>query len=432
MNERTVQIILFVLGGLCLIAGVILITTNHGLCGGAFVFAGTLLILIGAIGPSTVKNFKMGWGKDGFYCSFGRYKYSEKKLKTVHKYVEVSANPIAEISTNPKELPGKIELPEKTEFSFKRREASPEESKILKKAAQELPPAEIKIKAEKLIEAAEKRKEGERAPEDYLALALKAWKDKNFDEGLGLAYSGLNLNPKNKKTQAGLYNALGLIYPNFKSYELSEENYKKAIEIDEKAYWLHNNLGTVYYHQKKYNDAERAYKEALRLKPDYFYAYNNLGIIYAEQKKYALAETEFNETLKLNPNSLNAHSNLGFLYYLQGDYQKAEKKFKECLHLNPDDADTYNTLGLLYFDLKRWEEASDHFGQALSHDQSSSESIAGKAITLLRLGKDDEALALFRKAVSLDPEFKDPKVLQEKYSWSDQACEAAWELIERL
>ena len=364
MNERTVQIILFVLGGLCLIAGVILITTNHGLGGGAFVFAGTLLILIGAIGPSTVKNFKMGWGKDGFYCSFGRYKYSEKKLKTVHKYVEVSANPIAEISTNPKELPGKIQLPEKTEFSFKRREASPEESKILKKAAQEIPPAEIKIKAEKLIEAAEKRTERERAPEDYLMLAVKAWKEKNFEEGLGWAYSGLKLNPKNKRTQAELYNVLGVIYKDLKSYELAEANYKKALEFNEKAYWVIYNLGNIYYFQKKkYDDAERMYKEVLSLNPEYF----------------------------------NACTNLGFLL----------------------------------FDTERFEEALDQFNISLEIE-SDPDKYAGKAISLSKLGRQEEALNAYKTAVSQDSKYLDLTRIRDENFWSEEACEASRELIERL
>ena len=166
-----------------------------------------------------------------------------------------------------------------TELSL-RREAPQEESEILKEVTQENPPEEIKIEAEKLIEAAEKRKEGERAPEDYLALAFKAWEDKNFEESLGLAYSGLNLNPKNKETQEGFFNTLGILHREIKSYKLAEKNFKKALEIDEEAYWVHNNLGVLYSHQKDFDRAKDYINLALKINPQYAKGYNNLGLVF--------------------------------------------------------------------------------------------------------------------------------------------------------
>ncbi len=283
------------------------------------------------------------------------------------------------------------------EFSFKHRTAPLEESKILSEAAQENPPEEIKMQLEKLIEAAEKRKEEERAPEDYLTLALNALKDKNFDKGLGLAYSGLNLDPKNKKTQVGLYNGLGILYQGLKSYALAKENYKKALKIDEKAYWVHGNLGNTYYHQKKYDDAKRAYKEALRL----------------------------------NPNSCEAHSNLGVFFYQQKNLPEAELEYREAVRLNPTEPQSHSNLGFLLFDKKQYEEALNHFDMALENEITP-DTHAGQAICLSKLGRQEEALSTYKTAVSQNSKYLDLTQMREENVWSEQACEAARELIERL
>ena len=195
-------------------------------------------------------------------------------------------------------------------------------------------------------------------------LAVKAWKEKNFEEGLGWAYSGLKLNPKNKRTQAELYNVLGVIYKDLKSYELAEANYKKALEFNEKAYWVIYNLGNIYYFQKKkYDDAERMYKEVLSLNPEYF----------------------------------NACTNLGFLL----------------------------------FDMERFEEALDQFNISLEIE-SDPDKYAGKAISLSKLGRQEEALNAYKTAVSQDSKYLDLTRIRDENFWSEEACEASRELIERL
>ncbi len=213
------------------------------------------------------------------------------------------------------------------------------------------------------MEAAEKRTERERAPEDYLALAINAWQEKNVEEGLGWAYFGLNLNPKNNETKVGLYNVLGSIYQGRKWYKPAEENYKKALEINEKAYLVHYNLGIVYYDQKLYDNAERQYKETLRLKPDFRSAYNNLAFIL--------------------------------------------------------------------FDIAQYEEALNHFNTSIEI-KTTPDSYAGKAISLSKLDQQEEALSAYKTAVSQDSKYLDLTRMRNEKSWSEQALEAARELIDRL
>ena len=278
-----------------------------------------------------------------------------------------------------------------------RRVAPQEESEILKEAAQKNPPPEIKKEAEKLFEAAEKRREEERAPEDYLALAVKAWEDKNFGEGLGWAYSGLNLNPKNDETRIELFNTLGMLYQDLKSYYLAEENYKKALEIDKKSDWIHYNLGSVYFDQKKYDDAEKAFNEVLRLDPDFDYAQLGLGALFYQQKNFPEAELKFREVIRLNSHESYGHSHLGFLL----------------------------------FDTERYEKALTQFNVALEI-KFNSDNYAGKAISLSKLGRQEEALSAYKTAVSKDSKYLDLTRMRDEELWSEQALEAARELIDRL
>ena len=204
-------------------------------------------------------------------------------------------------------------------FSIERHKYSEEERQTAAQAGQKDVPPEIKQKLTRIIVDAGKRKDAERAPEDYLVLANQAWEEKKYENGLGLAYSGLRLAPKDPRTRAGLYNIIGIIYSNLKSHSLSEKNYRKAIQIDDTFSLFHYNLGNLYADQKKYDLAEAEYKKALELDPKDADAYCNLGALYSEQKKYELAEAALNKALELGPELKEVQENLKELRKLRSE-----------------------------------------------------------------------------------------------------------------
>lgn len=260
-------------------------------------------------------------------------------------------------------------------FSLERHQYSEEERQAAVQSGQKEVSPEIKQKLDQIADEAKKRKDEERAPEDYLVLANEAWDKKKYEEGLQLAYTGLQLESKDKRTLASLYNVLGINYSMLDSYLLAEKNYKKAIEIDKTFHLPHYNLGVLYKSQKKDEEAEKAYQKALELNSRDVLAYNNLGVLYSDQRKYEKAEKAFKRALKLNPNAARFHNNLGNLYSDQKKYEKAEKAYQKALELSPLDAIFHNNIGSLYIDQKKYDLAEISLNKALELDPDLKEAL---------------------------------------------------------
>ena len=292
-------------------------------------------------------------------------------------------------------------------ISWERYEYSKEERQIAAQAGQKDIPPEIKQKLDQIVENAKRRKDEERAPEDYLVLANQAWDEKRYEDGFSLVYAGLNLNPKDSRTRADLYNVLGMIYYDLNSGPLSEENYRKAIQFDVKNNFAHNNLGILYADQKKYTKAEDAYKKALNLDPQFVDAHYNLGNLYADQKKYTKAEAAYQKALKLDSDSADVHYSLGNLYADQKEYTKAEDAYEKALKLNPNYVDAQHNLGVLYANQKKYTKAEDAYKKVLKLDSDSADAHYGLGNLYADQREYTKAEDAYKKALDLDPKLKE-------------------------
>ena len=82
------------------------------------------------------------------------------------------------------------------------------------------------------------------------------------------------LAPKQQKSEAA------------RQYGLAEEEFKKAIAIDEGYLEAHVNLARLYYIQKKYEKAEAEYRKVLALDPWNIDHYVNLAVTLTELGKF--------------------------------------------------------------------------------------------------------------------------------------------------
>jgi len=87
--------------------------------------------------------------------------------------------------------------------------ADEQESQMAIKVYQNKITPDIKVRAEKLVRAAQARAFHKKSPEDFLVLASREYVQNNIDRALDFAYAGLHLNPKNKQVDAALSNITG-------------------------------------------------------------------------------------------------------------------------------------------------------------------------------------------------------------------------------
>ena len=92
------------------------------------------------------------------------------------------------------------------------------------------------------------------------------------DKGINLLTKAIKSDWLSKENVAKAYNNRGVGYKNKALYDLSIEDYSKAIELEPGYALAYKNRGNAYFYQAKFSNAEIDFKELLKLKPDSSYS----------------------------------------------------------------------------------------------------------------------------------------------------------------
>jgi tetratricopeptide (TPR) repeat protein len=233
-------------------------------------------------------------------------------------------------------------------------------------------------------------------------------------------------------------------------WPLAEEAYRKAIELDSSASFPWHNLGNLLKnHLERYDEAEEAYRMVIELDPSDASPWNGLGnLLKNHLRRYDEAEAAYRKAIELDSSYARAWNGLGNLLknYLRR-YDEAESAYRKAIELDPSLAYPKAGLADLLFQLgKRLSEAIDLATEAtlidheavwpravfrrvaLSEPRSAArvlERLAGLLTnarpgdqddaagqlyslaldciaTLLRAGREDEALALIDRPETCD------------------------------
>jgi TolB-like protein len=198
--------------------------------------------------------------------------------------------------------------------------------------------------------------------------------------------------------------------------ELSREEQtrvRKEPTKDLQAYQLYQQGRQLFikYTSEGYAQAIERFERAIARDPAFALAYCNLAMTYTELAEsgamepdvaYRHAADAAATALKLDPDLGAAHCTLGYLKGVcEFDWLGAEREFKRALELSPSSDDTYDLYGRLCAALGRFDEAI-----ALQQRAKELDPLAHRmdiATTLLRAGRDDEAVAAGGDMVDLDP-----------------------------
>jgi hypothetical protein len=101
------------------------------------------------------------------------------------------------------------------------------------------------------------------------------------------------------------------------------------------SYRVYNNLGDVYADEKSYELALENFKRSVALKPDYADAVHNIGFIYAQTGDIERAKSYLTKALEMNPRLYQSAARLGEIYYAEGDFIKAKSYFQMCIEVDP-------------------------------------------------------------------------------------------------
>jgi len=202
--------------------------------------------------------------------------------------------------------------------------------------------------------------------------------------------------------------------PDFASAELARansaptakdffEHLNKAVALTakasegEKLFILANEAGAngEVVKQKEYLD------NLIALHPNDERARFALGNYYFAQQEYEQAIAHYKKATEVAPSYSPAYNILGYSYRQQGNYPAAEQAFQKYIELIPDDPNPYDSYAELLLKMGRFDDSIAQYRKALSKDEHFVPSHFGIAADLMYLGKPDEAKAELQKMADL-------------------------------
>ena len=159
-------------------------------------------------------------------------------------------------------------------------------------------------------------------------------------------------------------------------------------------------------------EAERLFQKAIDRDPKFALAYVGLADTVRLQVGYSgkprdasftLAEELIARALTLTPDLPEALATSAAQAHLRGDYKRSEAEFQRSIALNPNYSNAYLWYGDFLSDMGRMNEALRQTQIGLELDPISAILNVSLAQTFALLGRFDEALTQYSKAIAIDP-----------------------------
>jgi TolB-like protein/Flp pilus assembly protein TadD len=155
------------------------------------------------------------------------------------------------------------------------------------------------------------------------------------------------------------------------------------------------------------------YQQALAIAPDYVAAWEGLAAVYCDQtdrglrsteEGYALARRSADKALAIDPDYAKVHARIGLITIIDDhDLAAAAQHLERAMELDPVDLDILGDVALLVGDLGRLDEAVALLEYVVAHDPVNPRSHRRLAVSYLAAGRQDDAIASFRTAMTLSP-----------------------------
>lgn len=153
---------------------------------------------------------------------------------------------------------------------------------------------------------------------------------------------------REKNILKGLYLQRAEYWQDKQNYPKAEKMFRKAIEINPKAYNTYLKFANYYQERKNFVQAEEMLKKAMELKPRDEELYLTMGGFYLEQERYPLSEEILQEGLKLFRYKERFYIGLGDSYVKQGKFFQAEEMYRRALKIASDNEMPYIALANYY------------------------------------------------------------------------------------
>jgi tetratricopeptide (TPR) repeat protein len=257
---------------------------------------------------------------------------------------------------------------------------------------------------------------------------------KRFQEAIDSLHKALRSRPSDFR----ILDHLGSALSQAGRQEEAVEILRRALAIRSDFAPTHHNLGNALLRLNRIDEAIASFRTALSLRPDYPEVMTTLGGLLCQRGQTDEAIDMTRRALAVRPDSAPLHFNLGRALHLQNRLEESAQALHQALALDSRFAMAHNELGNVMLGLKSRDGAIEAFGKSLQIEDSLEvrynlatalfeSGRLQEAITEYRaaesrgfcippvynnlgaihrqLGENKQAMKLFEKALSLDPQF---------------------------
>lgn len=181
--------------------------------------------------------------------------------------------------------------------------------------------------------------------------------------------------------------------------EEAYENYSRIAEQGGVGFELFNNLGVVALETGRAHEAVRAFEQALAAEPSQVTVRANLAEALGEAGQVQRAVEIYESLVRENPRDANTYVGLAKLFTSQGWFADALKALDMARGFGLETIDTLNQESIALRELGRHRDALEVLEHALQQAPDNLPLHVNRANALARLGKSEEAEAIYRAAV---------------------------------
>ena len=156
--------------------------------------------------------------------------------------------------------------------------------------------------------------------------------------------------------------------------------------------------------QGRFAYAEREWRQALGINPHDARAHAMLALCLSERKEYAQASHEADAAVGLAPDEPFAHYVRGKVLYDRDRYDEAAAAVGQAIQLDAFDPDYFWLLAAIRFEQRLWPAALVAAEEGLKADPEHAGCTNLRAMSLVKLGRRDEAGAAIDAALARDPD----------------------------
>jgi tetratricopeptide (TPR) repeat protein len=195
----------------------------------------------------------------------------------------------------------------------------------------------------------------------------------------------------------------GTLYDWLKDRDLALVDYDRALALKPGDISTLHMRARLHQHLGNYDRALADYDELIRL-DSWVNRYLDRGNVYLALGDYDHALADYEEVTRRKPGDPSAHGGRAAVFERKGEFDRALAEINEAIRIAPSAAGFYSERAWTYYRMGRLVEGLADIDQILAAGWAmSAHTYDVRAHLLEALGRPDDAVADFRKALSLDP-----------------------------